>query len=100
MPQGTPKPTPRHTEDIARETCTGLFLQAMDAAKTNTAQGFETAARKFDEAADVCRIAEKEFVRRAEAGPAIQVLEISLHDAPELLAALLGRPFPGGRCTR
>ena len=64
MPQGTPKPAPRHTEDVARETCSGLFLQARDAMRTNTPQGWATAAQKFDEAADACRIAEQELLRR------------------------------------
>lgn len=66
MTQGTPKPGPRHTEAVARETCTGLFLQALDAMRTNTPQGWATAAQKFDEAADACRITEKEFIRRRD----------------------------------
>lgn len=64
MPQGNMKPTLRRTEDVARETCSGLFLQARDALRTGTPQGWATAAQKFDEAADACRIAEAELLRR------------------------------------
>lgn len=77
MTQGTPKPGPRHTEAVARETCTGLFLQALDAMRTNTPQGWATAAQKFDEAADACRITEKELLRRqAEAEKSARSMEV------------------------
>ena len=65
MPKGTPNPTPRNIEDVARENIVGLFLQALDAAKTDTANGFASAAEAFDEAADTCRTAEQDLIRRA-----------------------------------
>ena len=102
MPQGNPKPVPRHTEDIARETVTGLFLQALDAMRTKTPQGWATAAQKFDEAADACRITEKDFIRRREIeerqprAMEVHVVEIGTFDLTGFIENVFNCQRPGG----
>ena len=104
MPQGNIKPGPRHTEAVARETCTGLFLQALDAMRTGTPEGWAVAAQKFDEAADACRITEKEFLRRREEAEKptrsmeVHVVEIGTFDLNELLESMFSHQL--GRAAR
>lgn len=103
MPQGTPKPGPRHTEDVARETVTGLFLQALDAMRTNTPEGWATASKAFDEAADACRITERELIRRREVADRqprameVHVVEIRTFDLNELIEAMFCQPLGRAR---
>lgn len=77
MPSGITQYTPRSTEEVARETIIGLFCQAMDGIKTGTPQGWEIAARAFDECADVCRVTEKAIVLRPEPATCPATLDIA-----------------------
>ena len=61
MPSGNSPYVRRPIEIIAGETLKDLTAEALGLAKGRTPQNYELAARRFDQAADACREAERQL---------------------------------------
>jgi hypothetical protein len=65
MPKGLPTHGPRSTEQVARESLTSIFLEALHLMKSDDPGAWETLGFRLDEAADMARTTEKALAKRA-----------------------------------